>query len=297
MVIKMPKADARPRRPARNHRKPRPAVKAAPARPWPQLRAALLRRLSRLRFVFTFVVHAALVLIVSAAGVGTWRLVERHLRSAESFAIRHIELTGNQRLSYEALLAAAGLALGQNIFAVEPEELRRRIAQQPWVEFARVKRVLPDTFSIEVRERHAVAMLALRELHLVSDDGLAFKTLEPGDPYDLPVISGIDATLLTQDERACTSAIMSAVALLHDYQDAGLTRDEPISEVHVEADGGLSLYVGSDAMYVRLGKAPFRDKLERLREVLAQLSKQKARAAYVYLDNQRRTDRVTARLR
>jgi hypothetical protein len=48
---------------------------------------------------------------------------------------------------------------------------------------------------------------------------------------------------------------------------------------------------------VRLGKAPFRHKLERLRDVLARLAKDKARAAYVYLDNQRRPDRVTARLR
>jgi hypothetical protein len=91
--------------------------------------------------------------------------------------------------------------------------------------------------------------------------------------------------------------LLGAVALLHEYQDAGLLRRESISEVHIETDGGLSLYLGIDATYVRLGKAPFRQKLERLREVMARLAQDKARAAYVYLDNQHRLDRVTARLR
>ena len=47
----------------------------------------------------------------------------------------------------------------------------------------------------------------------------------------------------------------------------------------------------------RLGKAPFRDKLGRFRDVLARLARRRAEAAYVYLDNERRPDRVTVRLR
>ena len=160
-----------------------------------------------------------------------------------------------------------------------------------------MRRRLPGRYSIEIRERRAVAIMAAGQLSLVSDEGQAFKTLEPNDPCDLPVISGLDPNLRTQDEQALSSALLSAVALLHDYQDAGLTRREPISEIHVESDASLSLYVGADATYVRLGKAPFRQKLERMREVMARLAKDKARAAYVYLDNQRRPDRITARLR
>jgi cell division septal protein FtsQ len=175
--------------------------------------------------------------------------------------------------------------------------VQHRLEQLPWIEYVSVRRRLPGRYSIDLRERRAVALLAAGELYLVSDEGIAFKPLAASDPADLPVITGVDPNRRTQDAEGVSSALMSAVALMHDYQDAGLARREVISEIHVEGDGALSLYVGPDATYVRLGKAPFRQKLERFREVLARLAKDKARASYVYLDNQRRVDRVTARLR
>jgi hypothetical protein len=55
--------------------------------------------------------------------------------------------------------------------------------------------------------------------------------------------------------------------------------------------------VGGNPTYVRLGRAPFRSKLTRLREVFSQLRTQRTDAAYVYLDNEKRPDRVTVRLR
>jgi len=239
----------------------------------------------------------AVAVCVLAAVPSAVRVAERHLRASPHFAIQHIEIRGNQHMSSEAVLETAGIALGQNVFAVAPEEVKRRLMQQPWIESVVVHRRLAGSFSIELRERRAVALLALSELYLVSDDGVAFKPLAAGDPYDMPIITGIELTQVTEDRRASASALMSVVALLHDYQDAGLWRREVISEIHVEQDGALSLYVGSDATQVRLGKPPFRQKLERLQEVISLLSSQKTRAAYVLLDNQRRLDRVTVRLR
>ena len=283
--------------PAQNRKKPR-------SEPRPELRVRLALGLARIGLdprgrerVGGVVLHGALVVTAVALVVSAMGLIERHLKTSSSFAIESIEVTGNQQLTAAQVIAGAGLAVGQNVFAVGPEEARKRLLQQAWIETASVRRRLPGRYSIEVRERRAVAIMAAGQLSLVSDEGQAFKTLEPNDPSDLPVISGLDPNLRTQDEQALSSALLSAVALLHDYQDAGLSRREPISEIHVESDAGLSLYVGADATYVRLGKAPFRQKLERLREVLARLAKDKARAAYVYLDNQRRPDRVTARLR
>jgi cell division protein FtsQ len=290
-----------------NRRKPRPA-EARPAWSLRLLRAlreggqrSWLRRigLDKLRHeqLRPALLRSVMVISSVALGFAVLGLVERHLHTSSSFAIDQIDITGNQQLTTAQVIKAAGLAMGQNVFAVGPEDARRRLLEQPWIEAASVRRRLPGRYTIEVRERRAVALLAAEQLQLVSDEGLVFKALEPNDPCDLPVISGIDPNLRTQDEQALSSALLSAVALLHDYQDAGLLRRESVSEVHMESDGSLSLYLGSDATYVRLGKPPFRQKLERLREVMVRLAQDKARAAYVYLDNQRRLDRVTARLR
>jgi cell division protein FtsQ len=54
--------------------------------------------------------------------------------------------------------------------------------------------------------------------------------------------------------------------------------------------------VGDDALYTRLGRGPFREKLARLRQVLDRLAQDHQKASYVYLDNVRHPDRVTVRL-
>jgi cell division protein FtsQ len=282
---------------AQNRRKPKPVVRLAFSERVARLWEHSFVRAGGLRRAGAALLHVLSIACVVAGGLSVCRLVDRHLRTSPSFAIKTIEVKGNQHLTAAAVMQAAGLAIGQNVLAVGPEEARQRLSQVPFIEFVSVKRRLPGTFVIELRERQPVALLSLTQLYLVSDDGVAFKPLEPGEPFDLPVISGIDVSETTQDEHVDASSLLRAVALLHDYRDAGLARAEPISEIHVENDGGLSLYIGADATYVRLGKPPFRQKLERLREVIAHLARQKARAAYVYLDNQRRVDRVTARLR
>jgi cell division protein FtsQ len=131
----------------------------------------------------------------------------------------------------------------------------------------------------------------------VSAEGTVFKRLEPGDPIDLPVITGVEPEQFRSDLVFRTELLVHAVALLHDYRDAGLFRREPISEIHREPDSSITLYVGRDAMEVRLGQGPYRKKLRRLRGILDELKGNAGRPAYVYLDNVRRPDRVAVRLR
>ncbi|HTU61708.1 MAG TPA: FtsQ-type POTRA domain-containing protein, partial [Polyangiales bacterium] len=249
-------------KPAKNRRKPRPEPK-------PPLAARAELALSRVGLdrpgrerVQSYVVRGVVAVTAVALLVAVAALLERHIKTSKSFAIEQIEVTGNEQLTNAQVLRAAGLAVGQNVFAVGPEQARANLLREPWIEAADVRRRLPGRFSVEVRERHAVALLASGQLQLVSDEGTVFKPLEANDPSDLPVISGLDPNLRTQDEQALSSSLLDSVALLHAYQDAGLARREPISEIHVDNDRGLSLYVGSDAMYVRLGKGPFRQKLE-----------------------------------
>jgi cell division protein FtsQ len=239
-----------------------------------------------------------LVLIaVTAGAVAGGRLLEQHVRSAEGFATREIEVTGLARLSRAEVLAAAGLALGQNVFEVSPEQARARLLAQPWIADATVTRRLPGTYRIGVREQQPAALLQLEALYLVSEDGSVFKRAEPADPVDLPIITGVDPEHFRSDLAFRTAVLVNAIALLHDYRDVGLWRREPVAEIHSESDDAFSLYVGNDSMLVRLGERPFRKKLRRLRGILDELRDDATRPAYVYLDNVRRPDRVAVRLR
>lgn len=239
------------------------------------------------------------VLIAVAAGaVAAGRLVEQHVRSAKSFATTTIEIEGTQRLSRDQVLAAAGLGIGRNIFDVSPEQAQERLRSHPFIAEATVTRRLPGSYRITLREQELAAVLQVGEqLMLVGQDASVLKPLEPGDPVDVPVITGADEERWRRDVHYRASLLESAVSLLHEYREAGLWVAEQVSEIHVEPDLGLSVFVGDDATAVRLGKAPYAKKLRRLRGIFDQLKRDEARPLYVYLDNERRPDRATVRLR
>lgn len=280
--------------------RPKPGASPVEAPPKRTLRERLASARgfgARLRRPVELIARVVLVLVVGVGAVALGRLVERHVRTSPAFAVETIALDGHVRLSREDILERAGLALGRNVFDVSPEEAERRLSDHPWIAEATVRRRLPGSYEVEVRERRAVALLSLGEVFLVGEDGAVFKRVDEDDPIDLPVITGIDRERFVRDRAFRSSIVLEAVALLHDYRGVGLWRREPISELHVEPDDGISLYVGDDASYVRLGHGPFRPKLRRLRTVLGELDERGARAAYVYLDNERRPDRVTVRVR
>src|SRR5262245_40022451 len=285
--------------------RPRPANRRTtppPARvPWSiRVRAVLARvrpRIAVLPRVLIGVLQlgltAGLLLLLYGAG----NLLFSHVRSAPSFAIGRIDIAGASQLTRPEVERIAGLAVGQNIFQISEDEVRKRLAAEPWIESASVERHLPSSYALQIKERKAVGLLAAGQLYLVSEDGVAFKQLAAGDPADLPLITGIDAASIERDKRGAVADLADAVQLLKEYATAGLSRREPISEVHIETDGTLTAFVGTDATKLAMGRPPFEPKLRRLREVFGQLTTQHVRAKYVLLDNERRPDRVTVRLR
>ncbi len=218
-------------------------------------------------------------------------------KSASAFAINEVTVDGSHWLDSLEIQRTAGTMRGSNIFEVSPEDAEERLTNHPWIKSATVSRILPHSVHITVVEHSPVAVLVLDELYLIGEDGNLFGEVGVDDPVDLPFITGVDRTRFVHNPSYRALTVQAAVALLHDYRAAGLWKREPISEIHFDALGELALFIGSDATHVRLGRAPYRSKLRKLRTLLERLERQQDRPAYVYLDNVRRPDRVTTRLR
>lgn len=292
-------------RPNRRRSLSQQTANAEPAPSAPSWRTRLIFERERLMKAYarvaTPLAHAGrlTVLIAVAAGaVAAGRLVEQHVRRAKAFETTTVEIEGTQRLSRDQVLAAAGLAIGKNVFDVSPEQAEERLRSHPFVAEASVTRRLPGSYRITLREQELAAVLQVGDqLLLVGQDASVLKPLEPGDPADVPVITGTDEGRWSRDVHYRRTLLENAVLLLHEYREAGLWAAEKVSEIHVEPDLGLSLYVGQDATAVRLGQGPYAKKLRRLRGIFDKLQRDDARPLYVYLDNERRPDRATVRLR
>jgi cell division protein FtsQ len=220
----------------------------------------------------------------------------QHAYSADAFAIGEIIIEGNHQLEDIEVRRAARLHIGSNIFEIPNEDARNHLLQHPWIEEATVVRRLPGRVRIEIVERQPVALVALDHLYLVSREGAVFKRLGVDDPVDLPVITGIASERFYDDFDYRTAILLRSMAVLQDYEGAGLARREPVSEIHFEDVSGIELFVGNDGMNVRLGNGQHRQKRRRLRQVLERLAREKTRPSYVYLDNVRSPERVTVRL-
>jgi len=234
--------------------------------------------------------------LVAAGLLWLGELTVEYAHSAEAFGIREIIVEGNVQLEDIDVRRAARLQIGSNVFEISAEDARNHLLHHPWVEEAEVVRKLPGRIRIEIVERKPVALVALDQLYLVSEEGAVFKRLGVDDPADLPVITGIASERFYDDFDYRTAVLLRSMALLQDYEGAGLAKREPVSEIHFDGANGIELFVGDDGMNVRLGNGQHRQKLRRFRQVLERLAREKTRPSYVYLDNVRSPERVTVRL-
>jgi cell division protein FtsQ len=235
-------------------------------------------------------------LVVALATTAAWGL-RQYVTTSPRFAITEVVVLGAKHRTDAELGTRAGVAVGQNVFSTDLDAARERLLADPFIAQAEIGRRLPGTVTIRVEEREAAAVVALSSMHLVARDGTIIKAVEPGDPTDLPVITGIEDAAVAADREGVTETLERALDLASDYEATSLGAKQPLQEIHVGADGGSTLVVGKTGLRIVLGAAPYRRKLEQATRVVAELERRGAKADAVFLDSEAHPDRVVARLR
>jgi cell division protein FtsQ len=264
---------------AANRRRVDPAVRA-------EGRRAASRRATRVALA------AGAVLLAGLAGVAAWRWVTH----APALAIAEIRFVGIARATPDELAALSPVRPGDNVLLADVRAMERALARHPWVRTADVRRRLPRTLEVQVVERRAVAVVELGGLYLVDRGAEPFKRAEPGDGLDLPVVTGLDRDDFVERRGDVQPVLAGALALLESYAASPLAAEAPVSEIHVDLESGITLYVGEEGTQVRLGSGDLPQKLERLRQTLAALGATGRKADVVHLDNRARPSWVTVRV-
>lgn len=248
---------------------------------------------------FFAVMRAVLgVLMVAGIGSGVAWGARRYVRTSPRFAVSEVQTTGGKRRSAEELAAEAGIAKGQNVFSIDLEGARRRLAADPWIETAEISRQLPGTIVIRVTEREAGGIVAMPEgTYLVTRDGVIIKRVEAGDPLDFHVVTGVPLSRVVDDREGATRQIRAALDLAYDYDHSPLAQRAPVQEAHVEATGEMTLMVGKNDVALKMGAAPYRRKLEQAARIMGELDRRGAKPDTIMLDDEARPDRVVVRMR
>src|SRR5712671_1527680 len=112
------------------------------------------------------------------------------LTSAEQIVIE-----GNRFVASDAIVEKFSADMGRSVVRVPLGERRKALETLPWVEQARVQRVMPNRIRVEITERTPVAFLrTASELSLVDSHGVIFDRPVEGE-FRFPVVSGITESL------------------------------------------------------------------------------------------------------
>jgi cell division protein FtsQ len=237
------------------------------------------------------------LLVVGASVLVAWG-AHRYALTSPRFAVRQIEVKGGKRKTEDQIAQVAGIKRGDNVFAVDTNQVEQKLLSDPWVKQVKVTRALPSTVSIELEEREAGALASIGDrLYLVTKSGEPFKPVEEGDPFDLPVLTGVTAEDLARDRARAVERIALGLEIVRHWERIPMSRVHPMQEVHLAPGGDVSITVGKAGITVHVGKGPWRKKLLMAERVIGQMEKKGRVPGIVFADNVAHPERVVVRMR
>lgn len=153
--------------------------------------------------------HRTGIVAIAAAAIAVVVLAPRALRQLDSFRVETVEVTGTRFMEPYAVVRAAGLDRDATIFD-DADAWRAGILTLPLVDDVRIRRRIPSTVVLEVREVQPVALVGDERLRPVDAAGRLLPLEPAGIVLDLPVVVGASI----EAGRVATPAGASAVATL-----------------------------------------------------------------------------------
>ena len=221
---------------------------------------------------------AALVGLV--AGAGSW--AAGAAADLPWLRVQHIRVHGNQRVHAGEIAALLEGMTGQNLLSVDLDRWRSRLFASAWVADATLRRRLPGTIDVEVRERLPMGIArAGADLFLVDAAGTVIDEFGPRyADCDLPIIDGIIVTPVAAPPKIdpprgqLVSRLMSELRTRPELARRVSQIDAAdVHDVHVILDG--------DSTVVRLGETRFVERLDSYVSLQATLREQVPDIDYV----------------
>lgn len=105
------------------------------------------------------------------------------------FNILEIKVVGNQKITSEKIINMSGIVVNENAFKIDIKQAIANILQEPYIEKVEIKRVLPSTIEIQVKERQATFMLEFANGYVyINNQGYMLESAE--EKLGIPIITG-----------------------------------------------------------------------------------------------------------
>lgn len=109
------------------------------------------------------------------------------------FQIEEIKVVGNERFEAQTIEQLAAIEPKTHMLMLDEEKVKKTIEEkEPYIEVLSIKKSIPKTVIIEVKERKPKALVAYADQFLlVDEDANVLEILPATTPAEYPIISGI----------------------------------------------------------------------------------------------------------
>jgi len=210
--------------------------------------------------VFLFLVVLGGVSLVFISGY-------QYLSSSRYFRITDIVTTGIDESLRNELIKISGIKENETLLSIDLAVAKRNMERHPWIKSVSLRKKYPHSLCIDGEKNKVMAIVALGEMRYMNKNGDIFKNVEKNDCNDFPVITGLSSEDMNEREN-----LKRAVSLIQTFSsDDSLLSKEELSEVHIEENGGLSIYFSKFPFKIFFGRDDFAGKFRALKEIVKYL--------------------------
>ena len=237
------------------------------------------KRRSRLRGAW---IVARVVVGLTMVAYAAWRGAAL-VATAGSLRVTNLAIFGNQRLSTGELLSLLDGLRGRHILGIDLGEWQQRLQSSAWVEEATLRRVLPATIEVRIRERRPMAIGRVASaLYLVDANGVVVD--EYGPTYadlDLPMVDGMGGAgpgkgVMDEARVALAGRVIAGLAARPDLLGK-------VSLIDVSNAHDAVVMLEGDTAMLRLGEEAFVERLQQYLDLGDALRERVAAIDYVDL--------------
>jgi cell division protein FtsQ len=231
---------------------------------------------------------AAAVAVVAGIYYGAHVVAQAH-----TLQVRDIRVRGNQHLARGEVLAILEGLRGEHILGTDLNAWRERLLGSPWIESAALRRLLPSTVEVVIRERRPLALARFgSNLVLIDDEGIVIDEYGPNyAQLDLPIVDGLTSGPPTNGPTIDPTRAYLAARLI---ASLGPRPDllQRVSQLDVSNPHDAVVLLDQDPAFVHVGEDEF---LERLQAYLDLSEALRARVPEIEYADLRFADRVYVR--
>jgi cell division septal protein FtsQ len=195
--------------------------------------------------------------------------IYQYMLTSAYIKLEEVVITGVDEEMRNRLLKMSQLRFDLSLLAVNTHDVKKRMEKHPWIRSVYIEKRFPHTLIIRAEREEPCGIVALDKLFYVSRYGEIFKEVNQDEDIDFPFITGLS----NRGEDMKTTLILAIRVLDSLRSHSGGWTERDISEIHLDNDEDVSLYIRSIPGVIRLGIHNLDEKLDELNRVIEHLNK------------------------